>query len=314
MAKARSLKDIKLNEVSLVDKAANKKKFLFFKQVDGAEKKPSAKKLKKKINIVIDSDGTIGGTKISVNKDELKDLKDFSFYFYSDNDVSRAVSCSYSKFVETDDGFSRSETFHLSKGDLKMDEKIEKQLKAYFGEDTEIDFEKAEENDVIIKSLETVNDYRGEFPDDLEKAIGIIAKQAGLYVPQKTEKTEKKDDKTDLEKAGAKLSKETLKKIVEALAALKSILPQLAEKTEKKDDDKSEVEKEIEKITKALEQLEKDKEKGTESELTKALATLAERLATVEKNTGTKKSIDSQDDDEEEENKDIKWKSFQQKD
>ncbi|KKL20995.1 hypothetical protein LCGC14_2449880, partial [marine sediment metagenome] len=61
---ARDLKDIELHEVSLVDKGANKKKFLFFKQ----EGKPAPKKLKKKINIVIDSDGTIGGTKIAVNK------------------------------------------------------------------------------------------------------------------------------------------------------------------------------------------------------------------------------------------------------
>ncbi|KKM48093.1 hypothetical protein LCGC14_1558000, partial [marine sediment metagenome] len=97
---ARELKDIELHEVSLVDKGANKKKFLFFKQ---EEKPPAGKKLKKKINIVIDSDGTIGGTKIVINKDEIKGMRDFNFSFWSSDDVTKNVSCSYSKVVETED-------------------------------------------------------------------------------------------------------------------------------------------------------------------------------------------------------------------
>ena len=66
--KARELQNIHTNEVSLVDKAANNKSFLFFKQEGTKPATTGSKKLKKNINIVIDSDGTIGGTKISVNR------------------------------------------------------------------------------------------------------------------------------------------------------------------------------------------------------------------------------------------------------
>lgn len=285
---SRKLTDIELQEVSLVDKPANKKKFLFFKQKDEPAKHGS-KKLKKKINIVIDSDGTIGGTKILVNGDELEDLRDFNFSFWSGSDSSNPVSCSYSKFVETEDGFSRSETFYLSKGDLQMNEEVKKQLENYFGENEDVDFEKAEDDSAIIKALETVNEYRGDLPDDLKKAVGVIAKQAGLYSCVKAEG--QVSNETDVEKTGAKLSKETLKKITDALAALKSILPQLTEKS-----DETTTTKTIEELEKSIEQLEKRKDDASRNELTETLAELAKRLEMVEKNTGIKKSIQSQDD------------------
>jgi len=299
---ARKLKDIELEEVSLVDKGANRKKFLFFKQ----EGKPTpAKKLKKKINIIIDSDGTIGGTKIAVNKDELKDLRDFSFSFWgSDRDTSNPVSCSYSKFVETEDGFSRSETFYLSKGDAQMNEKIKEQLQEYFGEEEKIDFEKAEDAAAVIGALETVNEYQEDFPDDLKKAVGIIAKQAGLYVPPEVEK---QDNKAGVEKAGAKLSKETLGKLQDALKTLKSILPQLEEKTEKK----SEVEKAIGELTKKIEQFETKENGDTKDGIVDVIKELTKRLEVVEKGTGVKKSIDGQDDDDDnDDNTGKKWSSL----
>ncbi len=297
---ARELKDIELKEVSLVDKAANKKKFLFFKQ-EGKQAAP--KKLKKKINIVIDSDGTIGGTKIVINKDEIKNMRDFNFSFWSSDDISKNVSCSYSRVVETEDGFSRSETFYLSKGDSKMNKDIEKQLKDYFSENEEVDFEKASDDDSIAKALETVNEYKGDFPDDLKKAVGLIAMQSGLYMPQKIEK--KEDKKTDVEKAGAKLSKDTLKKIQDALLALKSILPELKANTEKS----SGVEKSVEELRKQIEQLENKEDDDTKDELTKTLAELTKRLETVEKGTGVKKSIESQDNNSSD-NDGKKWPSF----
>jgi len=297
----RKLKDIELHEVSLVDKAANKKKFLFFKQ----EGKPTpAKKLKKKINIVIDSDGTIGGTKIAINKDEIENMRDFNFSFWSNEDTSRAVSCSYSKVIGTEDGFSRSETFYLSKGDTKMDEKIQEQLHEYFGKDEKIDFEKAEDNAAVVKALETVNEYREDFPDDLKASVGMIAKQAGLYAP--SQKVEKKEDKTDVEKAGAKLSKDTLKKIQDALDALKSILPELKENTEKRD----EVEKVIEDVTKRLDNIEKKKEDDTQSKLAATLNEISKRLEVVEKGTGIKKSVEGQDDGDDGNKGDKKWPSL----
>jgi len=300
--KTRDLEDIETKEVSLVGKAANKKKFLFFKS-DG----PNSKKLKKakKINIVIDSNGTIGGTKIAVNEKKLKNLRDFNFSFWGEGDESKAVSCSYSEFVETEDGFSRSETFYLSKGDCIMEPKVKEQLDKYFSEDEKIDFEKAEESDVIVKSLETVNEYREDFPDDLKKAVGVIAKQAGMYAP--VIKSDEKGGKEDLSKAGAKFSKDILAKlkaIVAATKALEDSLPAEAEKSsDSSDDEKGELKKVIGELTKSIEQLEKKKDDSEKDEakveFTKALKELTARLTVVEKGTGVKKSEDGQEDDNE---------------
>jgi len=245
-----------------------------------------------------------------VNKDVLKNLRDFNFSFWSGHeDTSRAVSCSYSKFVETEDGFSRSETFYLSKGDSKMDEKIQKQLQEYFGKDEEIDFEKAEENEAIVKALETVNEYQEDFPDDLKAAVGLISKQTGFcdtLISKVLKKKNTESDKTGVEKAGAKLSKETLKKIQDALTALKSILPELKENTEKR----SEVEKIIADVTTRLDNIEKKKDDTAKDELAKTIEELTKRLETVEKGTGVKKSVEGQDNDDASNKDGKKWPSF----
>ena len=229
--------------------------------------------------------------------------------------MDRAVSCSYSKIVDDDDGFSRSETFFLHKGDLQMNEEMQKQLQEFFGEDVEVDFEKAEESDVITKALATVNEYKKDMPDDLKKAVGAIAKQAGFcdtIITKMTEKKKSKDDdgETDLEKAGAKLSKDTLKKITEALSALKSLIPEL--KVDKANDGKkSEIEKTLEGITKAVEELEKNSKDASDDGLKKLLAVIIKRIETVEKGTGIQKSIVGQEDDSDNtDTGDVKWPSF----
>jgi len=338
--KARELTDLDIQEVSLVDKAANNKKFLFFKAA--GEDKPAgskSKKLKKKINMVIDTDGTIGGTKISVNKEELKNLRDFSMYYYGDGDDSRAVSISYSKFVEGDDGFSRSETFYLSKGDSKMkvNKDIEKALQDYFGEDITIDFEKVAEVGEITKALGTINEYRGDFPDDLRGAVRLIAKQAVQFVPG----TVAEEGNEHVAKAGAKLSKDTMKKITDALNTLKSLVPSLKEKADDAEDDPlakalagiskqleglgaegeaatgdDALAKTLEGITKQLAKLEgKSEGEGEDTDLAKSLKAIGKRLATIEKETGVKKSITDQDDNDDDEEgiekSDTKWPSFQ---
>lgn len=322
----RSLKDIHLHEVSLVGQAANKKNFLFFKQEEDTKDKP-AKKLKKKINITIDSDGTIGGTKISVNKKVLKNLRDFSFSFWESNDPSRAVSASYSKMTENDDGFNRSETFYLSKGDSKMKDAIKDKVKKYLGKDSDVDLAKTEEEEVMLKCLDTVLDYQDDFPDDLKKAVGIIAKQAGLADADDddndddtddndTNDDDKGDDDADVKKSGAKLSKDTMKKLQSALATLKSILPQLAEKSAKNtndDDSSDEVLKAIKELTKSLgSKKKKTKDGKDDSDITKALKELTSRISKVEKTTSGKHNIEGQDDDDDEISKDGEtlWPSF----
>ncbi len=313
---ARELSDLEIKEVSLVDKAANKKKFLFFKahgETDSGKSK--TKKLKKKINIVMDTDGTIGGTKISVNKEELKDLQNFSMYFYNDGqDDSRAVSISYSKFVEADDGFSRSETFYLSKGDsgMKINEEIQKQLEAYYGDGVAIEIDNVSEVTDIVKALGTVNEYRGDFPDDLKTAVRLIAKQAAQFVPGVVA-----EDGVIVEKAGAKLSKDTLKKLSDAMATLKSLLPQLAEKSDKSDaTDADDVAKALTDITKKLADLEGKEATDEATDLAKSLVEIGKRLESIEKQTPGRKSTEDSDgdgdgDEETIEKSGTKWPSFQ---
>jgi len=248
-----------------------------------------------KIKINIESDGTIDGTKITLNGDEVKELKDFSFHFYSgEGDVypTKPVSCSYSKIVKEEDGFHHSETFYLTKGDTSMNPEILKMLQEYLG-DEKIDIEKAEELsdkavDAIKEALKLVNKYKGDFPDDLTKAVGTLAKYAGYGYGYPAKK-----EKEDVSKSGAKFSKDTLDKLakaVEALEALKSVLPKLKEETQKSD-----VEKTVEKLNKSIEELEKKNKAEADEGLAKTLKELTNRLETVEKGTGIKKSVTSQD-------------------
>ncbi|MBW1939376.1 MAG: hypothetical protein JRI67_11560 [Deltaproteobacteria bacterium] len=202
-----------------------------------------------------------------------------------------------------------------SKGDIVMDNELLELMKAYFGDDAKLDFEKAEEiSDKALKAikdaLKLINKYRADFPDDLKKAVGVLAKYAGYGYGYPAAKGDE-EDKSDIEKAGAKFSKDTLeklKKAVEALDALKAILPDIKEETKKSKEDSespesSEAEEVLAKLAKSLEELEA--KKSQEDKLSKTLEELAKRLEIVEKGTGVKKSIEGQDEDSDEEDSDV---------
>ena len=126
MAK-KKLADIKINEISMVDLPANKSPFLFFKQEGIEQGQTQLTKAKTKIKIEIESNGLVGGTTIRVNGDEVKKLKSFDFSFYG-NDPKLAVHASYSKETSSTDGFSRIETYYLSKGVIAMTKEMLKVL------------------------------------------------------------------------------------------------------------------------------------------------------------------------------------------
>jgi len=280
---ARKLKDIETTEVSFVDEPANKKKFLFFK-ARGEGKGTGG-------NLQGD-----GGAKYCVCP--------ACGYSIEHEKLGAGVSvpCARIECPKCGTKMVGSDTKTIKKtiGEHKMDDEIVELLKSYFEEeDLEIDFEKAEKlSDKAISAikgaLKLVNKYKADFPDDLKKAVGTLAKYAGYGYgyPAKTEKGE-------VAKAGAKFSKDTLDKLrkaVEALNALKAILPDVGEETKKSET--SEVEKSIEKIAKSIEELESKKAEENENKLTKTLEELSKRLETVEKGTGIKKSVEGQDDDD----------------
>ena len=167
-------------------------------------------------------------------------------------------------------------------------------------------------------ALNILNKFKGDFSQELKDAVAMLAKYVAKPYPYPY--PAKKSDE-DLEKAGRKISKDTLEAIKKAIGILNSllakgegtkeaisILSDLLSEEEKKalkkaDEEKERTDKEkerdekfdsaikdatgtIEKLSKGLE--EKDK---SISELTK-------RLETLEKAKGTKKQIEGQDEDD----------------
>ena len=318
----RRLKNIKSKELSFVEKAANKRTFLFFKSRDGTPVKGSEimKKLDENITVEIDSDGTSEGTKVSINGSKLKLLKNFSFSFWDSGESP--VQCSYSKAVESKNGFDRTETFYLAKG-ARMHEDITKLLKDYFGDDfKEEDFAKAEaQSDVIVSgiksALTTLNQYKEDFPEDLKKANGVLARYASQGYCHPIQKSDESDnsDNTESDNGDAEAStikKSKAEKIVEAIQ--KALLPE--DTNSESDSETSELKTAIAELTKAAQSFSKanknknDDEESKGSEVTDAITKLTTRIETVEKARGVKKSVEGQDDDDGDEDTGKLWPSF----
>jgi len=225
-----------------------------------------------RVQITIDTDGTAGGTSITVNGETLDNLRTFSFSLYPGMETNVT---SYTRSVDTDDDFQRTETYSLVKGNDTMDAELITLLKEYFGEGIEIDVEKKEELpdkalNAVKGALKLVNKYKADFPDDLKKAVGTLAKYAGYGYgyPARKEEVSKAEPEPGQPNG-------------------------LASKTS----DPSEIEKSIEELTKSIEKLEQEKNQQAQEEVSKTLESLSKRLEAVEKGTGIKKSVEGQDDD-----------------
>ena len=368
-----NLKNIEPSEISYTDLPATRKKFLFFKRdmqrlFEKYQDSPDiqkrrfliAKKNDKKISISIESDGTVKGTKIIVSGEEIKNLQDFHFSFYKPRGeiggtVGSPISCSYSKITETEDGFKHSDSFFLSKSEMEvngmdMNKELKDLLDSYFDGEVsfapeEFELEKAELSDKALNAikgaLKLISKYKGDFPDDLKGAVGVLAKYAsyGYGYPAKKKEEVKKEDKEgdkDVEKSGKALSKDTvgkIKNVVKAINSLSSVLKALndllpeedREKLEKsvvvegKDADKEfkdaldgisdiakKLEKKLEEKDQAIEKLGEDL-KGKD----KSISELSKRLEPLEKDKGIKKTIEGQDDGGDDDNRPKKkWSSF----
>lgn len=282
------LKDIKIHEVSMVDLPANKLPFLFFKSKDGQQIETFDKK--KKMKIEIESDGTAKGTKISIDGKSLGVLRDFDFGFYGTSLAKddNPIHCSYSKVVEAEDGFKRTETFYLAKGKI-MDKKTLELLKAYFGEE-DVDVEKKIDKKEIQKALALITkEYKADLPEDLEKAVGILAINACC--------SEVKEVDGDVEKAGAKFSKDVIKKlkaIIAAVEALKGLLPDMDKESKEKSDSSDELEKQIAKLNEAIAKISKGE---ADDKLAETIKELMKKVEALEKGGVTKTSLEEQDND-----------------
>jgi len=284
----RELQDIDVDEISLVDIPAIRKKFLIVKK---------DKKDMQKISET-DQDNSDIENLIKEGKLEMKELIEL-----------------YKKLTGEEEDFSEKETELLKK---LSDEAVS----------------------AIKGALNILNKFKGDFSQELKDAVAVLAKYVTKAYPYPY--PAKKSDE-NLEKAGKKISKDTLNAIKKAIKILNevfskgddtkkaiSILSDLLSDEEKKalkktDEEKERADKEKERAdkekerdekfdsaikgaTETIEKLGKDLE-----EKDKNISELTKRLETLEKAKGTKKQIEGQDEDDgdgEVKKSDKPWPSF----
>jgi len=275
----RELVDIDVDEISLVDVPAIRKKFLIIKK----DKKGMQKSADE------DQDDSDIENLIKEGKLEMKELIE----------IYKSLTNDQEDFTE---------------GQLELLKKLSD-----------------EAVNAIKGALNILNKYKGDFSKDLQDAVALLAKYAAKPYPYPY--PAKKSDE-DLEKAGRKISKDTLEAIKKAIGILNSllakgegtkeaisILSDLLSEEEKKalkkaDQEKERTDKEKERdekfdsaikgATETIEKLEKDL-----GEKDKSITELTKRLETLEKAKGTKKQIEGQDEDDGDVKKSDKpWPSF----
>ena len=304
--KKRKLKEIKIEEVSLVDRPANQIPFLTFKR-DGKSDVDSLLKAKTKIKIEIESDGTKGGTAVTLDGDKIVDMESFNFNVWSDVEDESKINCSYSKKVESEGGFQRTETYYLVKKGKIMNKKLEKMLRTF---DENAEFAKAnsveDTLEAISKAMELVETYKSEFPEELTKAIGVLALEAALSTaPVKKEEQEA----TALE-----LSTD-IGTMVKHWAGYNAEHPELSTLEKKQETSKSDTKPEASDLQKTVEQLAKSVSEITTSlekkdasdklmKISEQLEGVTKRLKAVEdKPVTTKKSLSNNEENNEVETK-----------
>ena len=125
MKKPTKLRNILVEEVSLVDSPANKRPFLFVKKLDGPPTDPITvvEKQGKAVELTFASDGTPEGTKLAVNGKDIANLDGAALWLspkYSpqgerlEGEIS--VSCEYTVRNKGErDGFEGTHTYRMSK-------------------------------------------------------------------------------------------------------------------------------------------------------------------------------------------------------
>jgi hypothetical protein len=129
LKKGGQLTEIELDEVSLVKHPANGRRFLFTKAAE--------------LEILIKTDQTFGGTSLTVNGEEVKNLEHYNFSLinWSEEDMEEwgavPVSASWTVRESSGDGVDQVSTFSLQSTEVKKMETTEviKLIKSEFGVD-----------------------------------------------------------------------------------------------------------------------------------------------------------------------------------
>ena len=182
----RRLSNLRIDEVSFVDRPANLKEFLFWKRLDDAD----IEKMDDEpysLDVVFKTDGSRKGTKLKVNGAAVEDVRMFNLSFspVSDNEPREIgkenrelrLGCYYEvgKKEPGEDGFKASTNFSLSKGLELAEVDPEAAEAAELVEPAKV----ADEDLEVLKSLSV--DVPDEVDAELAKALAPHVKTIGLY-------------------------------------------------------------------------------------------------------------------------------------
>jgi len=194
---------MKIDEVSLVDKPANKRRFLLIKREDG-----------EMTDIAIKTDGTADGSEISVNGEVMEDLTAFYCSLLTDEYGEGSFSIAYTK-PETDGAeFDREVTYYLKKGMNTMD--LEKLLKSL-----DVDAESLSEE--VTQDLESVLSFVDMMPPAEAKTTLRVIKRSLIKEEAPTEEGAGAEDTPAEEQ---ELTPEGIAEVRSAMTQLNSLLPE----------------------------------------------------------------------------------------
>jgi len=265
MKNKRALKDMNIEEVSIVDKGANRKKWFLIKREDGQI-----------TELTIKTDGTANGTGLTVNGEEVDDLKSFWFMLWPSDDFDDGMMSGSFTVNETDGAeFDRETTFNLKKGMNTME--LKDVLK-------KLNVDPASLSEELTKDLENLIQFVDMMPpENGASALNII--KASLVKEESSAEGDTPGETTTEGGTPAEetLSPEDMAEIRSAMSRLNNMLPE-SERVVMKVEEPSD----LQLILAALEKRGKPEDSGDDAPQTVAemFQAIVKRVEKVEKTTG----------------------------
>ena len=265
MKNKRALKDMNIEEVSIVDKGANRKKWFLIKREDGQI-----------TELTIKTDGTANGTGLTVNGEEVDDLKSFWFMLWPSDDFDDGMMSGSFTVNETDGAeFDRETTFNLKKGMNTME--LKDVLK-------KLNVDPASLSEELTKDLENLIQFVDMMPpENGASALNII--KSSLVKEESSAEGDTPGETTTEGGTPAEetLSPEDMAEIRSAMSRLNNMLPE-SERVVMKVEEPSD----LQLILAALEKRGKPEDSGDDAPQTVAemFQAIVKRVEKVEKTTG----------------------------
>lgn len=187
-----------------------------------------------------------------------------------------------------------------------MDKELKELLEAFLDKEIneEEDIEKAGKLtakviNAIKGALRILNKYKDALPDDAKSAVDTLAKLATTKYPYP--KPYKKGEEDDLEKAGKKLSKATIEKLLAVRKLIDDLLPENIKKMAEEEDKDELAFEMLQKVHDKLfasddDKEDKDKEDDEETgDVMKLLKGIDSRLEKLEKMKGKKRELGNEE-------------------